>query len=438
MELESPLRTRLSQCEEHHDPDMEGSYESNPLIGSETWKVDTGSLGMVGAALFIVGEMTGSGILGVPCALAHSGYSGFAMMLLCVVVASYTGLTLSRNWMHVRDQYPHCSNPYPSIGYTSYGRKGQIAVQVCATVTLIGGCCAYVLIAAQSLARFIFLEFHTDIIGYRTCVVIMGLVFLTVLIFGAGRESMLVAICATLLSILFTILIIVGIVQTGRTPDFKPYPVTAKSWFLSFGKFLFAFGGHSAFPNFQKEMKNPRNFPGSVLVAYLIKLVLYVPIGLVGVNFFGSALDANILNNIDNSLKVLNVCILLLVAIQAIMSATILGNPVADMVEGIVGAPINKLLHWKRLTVRLCFVILSVAICEAIPRFDLIMSLIGGTTINAAVFILPSIFHFKLAKKDKWWNFKITFDSLSIVFGLGAGVVCTYASVAHIVDEYSS
>eukprot|EP00116_Pleurobrachia_bachei_P012120 sb/3472382/ len=167
---------------------------------------------MVGAALFIVGEMTGSGILGVPCALAHSGYSGFGMMLLCVVVASYTGLTLSRNWMHVRDH-----------------------------------------------------------------------------------------------------------------------------------------------------------------------LLLFQPL-----------------------------------------------------------CSISGLLHWKRLTVRLCFVILSVAICEAIPRFDLIMSLIGGTTINAAVFILPSIFHFKLAKKDKWWNLKITFDSLSIVFGLGAGVVCTYASVAHIVDEYSS
>ena len=41
------------------------------------------------------------------------------------------------------------------------------------------------------------------------------------------------------------------------------------------------------------------------------------------------------------------------------------------------------------------------------PRFDLIMSLIGGTTINAAVFILPSVFHFKLAKKDKWWNLKV-------------------------------
>eukprot|EP00116_Pleurobrachia_bachei_P012333 sb/3472595/ len=76
---------------------------------------------MVGAALFIVGEMTGSGILGVPCALAHSGYSGFGMMLLCVVVASYTGLTLSRNWMHVRDQYPHCSNPYPSIACYNSG-----------------------------------------------------------------------------------------------------------------------------------------------------------------------------------------------------------------------------------------------------------------------------------------------------------------------------
>lgn len=417
--------------------EMEGTYESIPLISRKSG-VDTGKLGMVGAALFIVGEMTGSGILGVPQALAHSGYSGICLMLVCVAAASYTGLILSRNWMHVRDQYPHCTKPYQSIGYTAYGKCGEIAVQICASVTLVGGCCAYVLIAAQSLARFLTLELNTDSVGYRTCVIVMATVFLVVLIFGAGKESLLIAISATLLSICFTILILYGIIKTGKPANYRPYEVTAKSWFLSFGKFLFAFGGHSAFPNFQKEMLKPRRFPGAILMAFGIKLVLYIPLGLIGMLIFGDQLHANILHNISSDFRALNIAVLLLVAVQATMSATILGNPIAVMIEGAVEAPAKKMLHWKRILVRVCFVLGTITICEAIPRFDLIMALIGGTTINTAVFILPSVFHMKLLKQDKWTKLKLSLDGLSIAFGVFAGIVCTYASVAHVVDEYSN
>lgn len=413
--------------------EVEDGYESVPLFTGKT--TETGILTMFGAALFIVGEMTGSGILGVPQGLTQSGYSGIAMMCLCVVVASYTGLILSRNWLHVKDQYPQCSRPYQSIGYTACGKAGEIAVQICATVTLFGGCCAYVLIAARCLSKFIISELHSTVIGYRTAVVIMALVFLLTLIFGAGKESLYVAVLATVLSAIFSVLIVIAILKTGKYADYEPYHITAKSWFLSFGKFLFAFGGHSAFPNFQKDMKNPRNFPGSVLIAYFIKLVLYIPIGVLGMVFFGSKVQCNILDNIDESQKVLYLCIILIVAVQAILSATILGNPVAHMVEGFFTIS-NHALSWKKALVRTLLVALAVCVCEAIPRFDLIMSLIGGTTINAAVFILPALFHIKLAKRDKWLTMKVTLDSLSIIFGVGAGVVCTYASLSHIVDEY--
>ena len=117
------------------------------------------------------------------------------------------------------------------------------------------------------------------------------------------------------------------------------------------------------------------------------------------------------------------------------MSATILGNPVTIQIEGYFNAPLDR-ISWKRVGIRTLFVIFVVGVCEAIPRFDLIMALIGGTTINAAVFILPSLFHIKLAKRDKWIVLKKTLDWLSIGFGVIAGVVCTYASLAHIADEY--
>lgn len=415
---------------------LSGSYESLPFVKKKGEGLQSGVLGVVGAALFIVGEMTGSGILGVPQGMAQAGYSGIGLMIVCVIVASYTGLTLARNWMHVRDQYPSCTKPYQSIGYTAYGKAGEVIVQICATVTLVGGCCAYLLIASNSLAKFIAKEFThmSDFFGYRVCVIIVAILFLGVLMFAAGNESLYVAVGATLLSAIFSIIIMVGITQTGKSPTYHDYHITAKSWFLSFGKFLFAFGGHSAFPNFQKEMKKPKRFPISVLLAYSIKLCLYVPIGVMGIVYFGGDVHANILDNISEDLRVLNLVVLFIVAIQAIMSATILGAPVVTMIEGSLGITRTS-QWWKYFLVKVGFVLLTLCVCEAIPRFDLIMALIGGTTINCAVFILPSLFHIKLAKKDKWIKLKYTLDISVIVFGVIAGVVCTFASVSHIIDD---
>ncbi len=46
---------------------------------------------------------------------------------------------------------------------------------------------------------------------------------------------------------------------------------TFKSFFLSFGKMLFAYSGASAFPNFQNDMKEKDKFPKAVTVGFSSK-----------------------------------------------------------------------------------------------------------------------------------------------------------------------
>ncbi|VDM83955.1 unnamed protein product [Strongylus vulgaris] len=46
-------------------------------------------------------------------------------------------------------------------------------------------------------------------------------------------------------------------------PDYK-----AKNFFLALGTLLFAYGGHSAFPTIQHDMKNPAEFTKSVILAF--------------------------------------------------------------------------------------------------------------------------------------------------------------------------
>ena len=50
-------------------------------------------------------------------------------------------------------------------------------------------------------------------------------------------------------------------------------------------------------------MLSPRRFPGAILMAFGIKLVLYIPLGVIGMLIFGDQLDANILHNISSDFR---------------------------------------------------------------------------------------------------------------------------------------
>ncbi len=94
------------------------------------------------AAVFIIGEMAGSGILALPAAIVGAGWTGFALLVLCCFASGYCGTVLGRSWAILRDRHDeykgHVRYPYPAIGEKAYGRWASIAVTVCINITLIG------------------------------------------------------------------------------------------------------------------------------------------------------------------------------------------------------------------------------------------------------------------------------------------------------------
>lgn len=46
---------------------------------------------------------------------------------------------------------------------------------------------------------------------------------------------------------------------------------TIYNFFLAIGTFIFAYGGHAAFPTIQHDMKNPNDFTKSSILAFLSK-----------------------------------------------------------------------------------------------------------------------------------------------------------------------
>lgn len=100
------------------------------------------------AALFIVGEMAGSGVLALPNAVANTGWIGIIVMIILGVLSATCGIVLSSSWLilrsNFREYHEHVRNPYPTLGFHTYGKLGKQVVQICICATLIGKSCHFV------------------------------------------------------------------------------------------------------------------------------------------------------------------------------------------------------------------------------------------------------------------------------------------------------
>lgn len=94
------------------------------------------------AALFITGEMAGSGVLALPNAVANTGWIGMILILVLGVLSATCGTVLGKSWVILRRDFreyqEHVRYPYPALGFHTYGKAGKYVVQFCINATLIG------------------------------------------------------------------------------------------------------------------------------------------------------------------------------------------------------------------------------------------------------------------------------------------------------------
>ena len=84
---------------------------------------------MLTAAIFIVGEMSGTGVLSLPKSLDQSAGYGFPMIIVCCLLSAYCGIKLSSCWMMIVNKNLSLKNgvrdPFPVIAYEAAGKIGR-------------------------------------------------------------------------------------------------------------------------------------------------------------------------------------------------------------------------------------------------------------------------------------------------------------------------
>lgn len=141
------------------------------------------------------------------------------------------------------------------------------------------------------------------------------------------------------------------------------------------------------FPTIQVDMREPHRFHLSVLIAYIILLVFYVPVSIVGYYVYGAAVQNNVLSNLNKDFY--RYAVEILITGHLGMAFTIVLNPIFQGCEDLTRIP--KHFGWQRMVLRSFIVLFLALLAETIPSFGAILSFIGSSTVSILGFILPVI-----------------------------------------------
>ncbi|XP_039264193.2 uncharacterized protein LOC120340007 [Styela clava] len=370
---------------------------SSSIISNEDEKK---KFGVTTAALFIVGTMCGTGVLTIPQAIVNSGYIGPALIIVCGTVASYTGTLLSECWTILRARYPEYESeripdPYPTIAHRAGGRFAEVGTRICIDFTMFGTEVVLLLLISGNISNLITNLGHDS---FPLCYIVMittgCLIPLSWL--GTPKDFWQAGIIAACTSIGAAFFVFGSMIKATSN---HPQPERAEpewSIFLSsLGTILFAFGGAGCFPTIQLDMKHPNKFSTSVVMGISTVISVYLLVGVTGLVVLGDNMKPNVLDALPAGWMSYTVNIL--VTSHFLMAYLIFNNPVSQDIEGILGIP-NKFCL-RRILFRTTFAGAVLFVALSVPHFDIILSLLGGTTIVLICFIFPPVYYLLLSRQ---------------------------------------
>ncbi|KAK7474589.1 hypothetical protein BaRGS_00034173 [Batillaria attramentaria] len=387
-------------------------------------------------AVFMVGEMAGSGVLALPDALENAGWIGIVVIALSCVVCAYTGTILGRCWSIVQDRYPemrgHVRYPYPAMGQITFGRPGRYFISIATNSALFGTAVVFLLLASQNLQLVVDHLFHKNLSFCFWLLIVAG-ILLPCTWPGTPKDFWPVAIGAmTATSLACVILVVVMGIDSKTAPPVVHRDVDLLSFAMAFGTIAYASCGHPAFPTFQTDMREPAKFGRAACLAYLVMAAMYLPVAITGYYVYGQNVKENVLQTVSAGTPLL--IVELLITGHLVCSYIIVINPVCQEVEDIIG--IERHFSVKRVLSRTVVCSLVLFVAESVPHFGAVLSLVGGSSLTLLAFIAPPVFYLKLTSTagDLWEAIPVPLHEKVlnveiILVGIVCGVASTYSAI---------
>eukprot|EP01095_Lingulamoeba_sp_RSL-Kostka_P003144 TRINITY_DN1404_c0_g1_i1.p1 TRINITY_DN1404_c0_g1~~TRINITY_DN1404_c0_g1_i1.p1 ORF type:complete len:517 (+),score=131.71 TRINITY_DN1404_c0_g1_i1:64-1614(+) len=419
------------------------------------------------AAFNIICTVVGSGLLGLPYGLNQSGWIGVPMLIILAIIACYCAVILIK-----------CLNPpnhkrleeYSDIGFYLLGKKGKILVDSFIHLTLLGVATIFLVLAGQNMVQLInqfpnkngYVSINWDPItgkyaSYITTPVIAFIVWFHVFLktlHEVGWVSFFNVIVALVLFILVQVEVFANPPEdwknnvTYRVVNLNQYGLSLAG---AFSTFAFSYGAHAVLPSIYKEMKNKNQYNIMISLTFLVILIFYLPMSIVGYGAYGGNYpdDENLPFHTESPIYS-NFCpstcdtppccdlflewatwiCIFLITIHVMMSYAIVINPSERAAERLL--KIDDIENTQkqvlfRVLLRTGMVLGTFFFAEIIPDFPDFLNLISSCTNTATSFIFPCTF-FLMMYWDKYKKnyLVIGFNVAIIILAFFFGVMGAY------------
>ncbi|KAF2893776.1 hypothetical protein ILUMI_12398, partial [Ignelater luminosus] len=209
---------------------------------------------------------------------------------------------------------------------------------------------------------------------------------------------------------------------------------------LFFGTALFAFEGIGTVIPLKSDMKDPPRFDslyGVLNIGKCSVMVMYVLLGVLAYIKYGHEIQGSVTLNLpkdEATAQAVKGCtgfaIMFTYAIQFYVPFQILWVWILES-QG----PFKYSLTME-MGFRVCLVLLTFVLAEAIPYLDLFISLVGAFSSTALALLIPPVLEYVMASKTekltKWILFK---DAFIFIVGVLGTITGTYESIRAIVNQ---
>ncbi|EAT38147.1 AAEL009923-PA, partial [Aedes aegypti] len=340
-------------------------------------------------------------IVALPKSIISCGLYGIPLVLLVITLQIYTATVLGRCWTIAEKLDPSIVRknryPYAAIAEFTYGKRMSVFVTVLLDMTVFGGGIPNLLVASQNL-QLLGSKLTGGEFEFSFCywLMLIGMFLCPIMWLGSPKNmrplaSISVIICS---SVAFLTWLSIG-EDTFVTNPFKGIELGTPSWIRllkAYGIIAFQFDIHPMLLTIQVDMEKKRKIGKAVFLGLMATCTLSTVTTVFAAYRYGMDTTNNVLQILPKSWPLY--ITILLVTLQLCLSSAVGNSALFQHVEDVLGA--SRDFTIKRCVIRSSLVWLAVLIAELLPRFDVVMGIIGGTLTGPLIFILPPLFYQKM------------------------------------------
>ncbi|XP_053618517.1 probable sodium-coupled neutral amino acid transporter 6 [Plodia interpunctella] len=377
--------------------------ETTVLSHHEDYSVGqtTGGLSVLFTILCIVDLFGVFPVIALPKSVISCGIYGLPLVVSVFGLQLYTAVLLGRCWLLAQEITPDIRKksrlPYAAVAELAFGVPARSLVTFLIDAAVFGAGVPNFILAAQSMQLF-WWKISGGEIGITYCVwmLIIGLLLCPVMWLGSPKDMKPLAVTSVLIVSTVAICTWTCIMLDDVSPPSRggllEYQPSVEDFLIAYGIIAFQFDIHPLLLTIQVDMKDSRKINGAVLGGFCITISMFAVTTILAANRYGGDIHNNILQGIPPSYALYVVA--LLVTIQLCLSSAVGNSALFQHVEEFLRIPKDFCI--RRCLLRSGIVAVAVFLGESVPRFDLVMGLIGSTLTGPLMFILPPLFFLKL------------------------------------------